>query len=211
VNSIAIYVEGGGDSQAGRAALRQGLDALLAPQKNNARKLRIRWKTVLCGGRNDAFAAFHHATENKTADVVVLLVDSEERVANSAPEGRVAHLAARDGWIFEEILADRVQLMTQCMEAWIVADPEKLEVFYGQGFRSNSLPKRAVLDEEPKKSLFTALDAATKDSKKGSYGKIKHASKLLEIIRPAMLAKRCKSFRHLIHFLDATIANARVS
>jgi hypothetical protein len=37
MTSIALYVEGGGDSGAGRAALRQGFDELLAPQKNAAR------------------------------------------------------------------------------------------------------------------------------------------------------------------------------
>jgi hypothetical protein len=45
---------------------------------------------------------------------------------------------------------------------------EKLAEFYGKGFRLNALPKRTLLNEEPKASLYAALDAATKDTQKGS-------------------------------------------
>lgn len=48
MKSIALYVEGGGDSEAGKAALRQGFDELLSAQKNAARARRLHWKTVLC-------------------------------------------------------------------------------------------------------------------------------------------------------------------
>jgi hypothetical protein len=52
VTSIAIYIEGGGDSTSSKAQLRQGFDALLAPQKDAARARKMHWKLVLCGGRN---------------------------------------------------------------------------------------------------------------------------------------------------------------
>lgn len=208
MTSVALYVEGGGDSEAGKAALRQGFDELLATQKNAARVRKMRWKTVLCGGRNATFDAFLNATTKRTADVVVLVVDAEAPVAVTTPEGRVEHLATRDGWTFEGVDAGHVHLMTQCMEAWIVADREKFEEFYGKGSRKNALPRRQVLDEEPKANLYSALDAATKDTQKGSYGKIKHASELLKRVRPGIVAARCRSFQHLIQRLDAMIAEA---
>ena len=205
MTSIALYVEGGGDSEAGKAALRQGFDELLATQKNAARARRMNWKTVLCGGRNATFDAFANATKKKTADFVVLLVDAEDPVNDSTPNGRVEHLKTRDNWPFDDVDASHIHLMTQCMEAWIVADVEKLEEFYGKGFKKNALPKREELDEEPKASLYKALGAATKSTKKGSYKKIMHSSEILKRLRPDVVIKRCVSFRQLTQWLDTTI------
>lgn len=206
MTSIALYVEGGGDSEAGKGALRQGFDELLSEQKNAARARRMHWKTVLCGSRNAAFDAFVNATKKKTADVVVLVVDAEAPVADTTPDGRAAHLATHDGWTMADIDAARVHLMTQCMEAWIAADPHQLESFYGKGFKKNALPDRKILDDEPKDALYAALDAATKGTKKGSYRKIRHASELLKRVRADVVGERCTSFRQLTRWLDAVIA-----
>jgi hypothetical protein len=111
MTSISVYVEGGGDAAAGKAALRLGFDKLLAPQKDAARARKIRWKTVLCGGRNAAFAAFQHARNDAAIDFVVLLVDSEAPVTAATT---TAHLTQRDGWDMAGIAAECVHLMTQC-------------------------------------------------------------------------------------------------
>jgi hypothetical protein len=92
------------------------------------------------------------------------------------------------------------------MEAWIVADPDILEEFYGKDFRKKALPKRPRLDEEPKADLYAALDAATRDTKKGCYGKSKHASELLKRLRPTVVAARCESFLRLTQWFDGTLA-----
>jgi hypothetical protein len=208
VTSIAIYVEGGGDSANGKAQLRQGFDALLEPQKAAARARKMHWKLVLCGGRNATFDAFVHATRTAASEVVALLVDAEEPVAASTPEGRVAHLTRRDGWSLGNVIAERVHLMTQCMEAWIVADADTLAAFYGQDFHPNSLPRRSILDDEPKTSLYAALDAATRRTRRGSYGKIRHASEILRRLQPEIVRRRCMSFQHFTSWLDAAIRNA---
>ena len=205
MTGVAIYVEGGGDGPGGKAELRQGFDALLAPQKTAARARSLRWKLVLCGGRNATFDAFQHAARAAGSEIVALLVDAEDAVANSTPEGRVGHLAARDGWNLASITAERVHLMTQCMEAWIVADAEALAAFYGQHCHARSLPRRNKLDDEPKATIYAALEAATKATQKGSYGKISHASELLKRIRPEVVAARCASFQQFARWLDAAI------
>ncbi|HET7502216.1 MAG TPA: DUF4276 family protein [Kofleriaceae bacterium] len=210
MTSIAIYIEGGGDRANGSAMLRQGFEALLEPQKNAARERRMRWKLVLCGGRAATFDAFQYATRAARGEIVGLLVDAEQEVASAAPDGRMAHLNARDGWNLEGIASERVHLMTQCMESWIVADVEALAGFYGPRFHAGALSRRNVLDDEPKASVYAALEAATKATQKGSYGKIRHASEILKRLRPAVIATRCRSFRDFTGWLDAAITGAGV-
>ncbi len=206
MKSIAIFVEGGGAThRSGQDRLRLGFDALLGHQKEAARKRRLRWQLGLYGSRNEAFKAFCHATLKKQVDIAVLLVDAEAPVKDNTPHGRVAHLKARDGWLFDGIEPSHIHLMTQCMEAWIVADPDALEAFYANGFKKSALPKRPVLDEEAKKDLYASLESATKGTKKGSYGKISHASEILKRLRPNIVAARCTSFRQLTQWLDAAI------
>lgn len=208
MTTIAIYIEGGGDTANTKAQLRLGLDALLTPQKNAARKKRLGWKLVLCGGRDVTFKAFQHATKVAKSEIVVLLVDAEEAVKTANATGRVAHLAKRDQWDMTGVTAEHVHLMIQCMEAWIVADPAALEAYYGKEFNPKVLPKRTALDDEPKKDIYAALEAATKATQKGCYGKIKHASDLLSRLNTTTVAQRCASFQQFTQWLDATIEGA---
>ena len=117
MNGIAIYMEGGGDSRDGKAALRSGMDALLKPLKEIARRGRLRWRVVACGGRDAAFKAFRNAA-NGDDTIVALLVDSEGPVAATP----AMHLAQRDGWHLQSADGDAMHLMVQVMETWIVAD-----------------------------------------------------------------------------------------
>ncbi len=205
---FAIYIEGGGDNASTKGLLRQGFDELLTPQKNAARKKLIGWKLVLCGSRNATFDAFQRATRSGAAEIVVLLVDAEGPVATTTPAGRVRHLVMRDKWELKGVAAERVHLMTQCMEAWIVADPAALVEYYGKNFNPKALPQRTVLDGEAKQDIYAALDAATNATQKGSYGKITHACDLLKRLDPTTIAKRCTSFRQFTQWLDSAIAGA---
>lgn len=214
MKAIAIYVEGGGDHPG--PELRVGFDVLLKAQKEAARERRLRWSMVLCGGRKAACDAFLDAVRTEPEVVNVLLVDSEGPVAaetgdtkKDAAERR-QHLKTRDGWNLDAVAAERIHLMVQCMEAWIVSDPEALASFYGQYFKANALPARQNLEEEPKQDLYDKLDKATNDKRltKGRYGKIRHASELLKRIDPAKVAFRCPRFATFTGWLDATIAGA---
>lgn len=216
MRSIKIFVEGGGETNAdGRGELRVAFDTLLGAQKDAARKRRVRWNTVFCGGRSETADQFAKAVKRKDAEFVVLVVDAEDEVASASPSHptpaeRVRHLEARDGWTeqLKKATPEHVHLMTRCMEAWVFADGERVAEFYGKDFRPSALPKRKLLDEEPKPSLYAAIDGATRNTKKGSYGKVKHASALLQTLRPAKVAERCVSFQQFTQWLDAAIGGA---
>lgn len=216
MSSIKIFVEGGGETNAdGRGELRVAFDMLIGAQKEAARKKRMKWDTVFCGGRSETADEFAKALKRNDADFVVLVVDAEDAVSSAkplhpTPAERVKHLETRDGWTeqLKKANPEHVHLMTRCMEAWVFADEEKIGEFYGKDFKKSVLPKREVLDEEPKLSLYTAIEKATKDTKKGRYGKVKHASALLKMVRPAKVAERCVSFQQLTDWLDAAIGGA---
>lgn len=216
MKSIKIFVEGGGETNAdGRGELRVAFDTLIGAQKQAARKKRIKWDTVFCGGRNETADEFARALDREDADLIVLVVDAEDEVSSTAPSHptpaeRVKHLETRDGWSkqLKKAPPEHVHLMTRCMEAWVFADTEKVAGFYGKDFNVKALPKRPVLDDEPKASLYAAIEKATKDTKKGAYGKVKHASLLLRTVRPAKVAERCVSFQQFTQWLDTAIGGS---
>lgn len=214
MSGIAIYVEGGGDYTDQKAELRAGFDALLRTCKEAARARKLHWKLVPCGGRKAAYEAFLSALGTEPAAINILLVDSEEGVTPETgdrqrdAELRVAHLTERDRWDLGAASPECIHLMVRCMEAWIVADPDALARFYGQRFARKALPVRQNLEEEPKQDVYHKLARATRKTQKGEYGKIKHASQLLQRIDTTKVARRCPRFSTFTGWLTASIEGA---
>jgi Domain of unknown function (DUF4276) len=105
----------------------------------------------------------------------VLLVDSEGPVNHGPKE----HLKSRDGWNLPDISGEHYHLMVQMMVAWMVADPDALSKFYGQGFNANALPRNPNVEQIGKADLESALKEATRRTAKGEYHKIHHGPKIL--------------------------------
>jgi hypothetical protein len=201
IREIRIYIEGGGDRSDTRAAIRTGFSNFLDPLRQLARKRGLRWSITACGSRNEAFRNFNVAVETYTDAFLVLLVDSEAPVVG----GPWSHLQERDGWSSGDLRDDHCHLMVQTIEAWLVADPEALASYYGQGFRRNALPRRADIEAVPKAQLYQSLNRATAETQKGSYAKIRHCADLLGRLDPDRVRQRARHCDLLFRTLEARI------
>ena len=77
--------------------------------------------------------------------------------------------------------------------------------YYGRGFRAAALPRREDLELEPKERLATALNKATRNTRRGAYHKIHHASDLLKRLDSPTVRSRCPSCDRLFATLDQAL------
>lgn len=208
---VKLYVEGGGDTAALKAACREGFARFIQKAGLEGRMPRI----VACGSMRDAYESF--CTALAAGDAAMLLVDSEAPIAAiyqaGAPEAWLPwqHLAQRTGdhWPKPVNAADDAcHLMAQCMESWLLADGATLKTYFGQGFKETYLPAASInqvsqVETMAKPQVYQALANATRDCKtKASYNKGQHSFKLLGLIDPAkvtMAAPWAHRFMQALH------------
>jgi len=95
--------------------------------------------------------------------------------------------------------------MVQVMEAWYLADRERLQDYYGKGFRAAALPKNRNVEEIDKRQLERSLKDATRATQKGTYHKIQHGPAILERIRLEMVRQFAPGCERLIRTLTEKI------
>jgi len=205
VTEIRVYVEGGGDRAQGKAAIREGFGKFLSELREKARDKRIRWSIVACGGRGATYDAFRTALSSHADAFNVLLVDSEGPVTAQPWQ----HLKARDNWDASGCSDDVCHMMVQDMEAWIVADADALQGFYGNGFRRGVLPGARDIETVSRDTVAESLTRATKDTAKGQYHKLRHGPKLLAQIEPAKVRSRASHCDRLFIELERAIGTSR--
>ena len=178
---LKVYVEGGGDGKSLRTRCRQGFSSFFAKADLAGRMPQV----VACGGRDSAFDKFCTALRSRKAEeFIVLLVDSEDPVAQGS--GPWLHLRTRDRWTKpDEATDENAHLMVQCMEAWFLADRDGLAAYFGHGFNRNALPGGRDIEDVAKDDVLEGLKNATRQTKKGEYGKGRHSFDMLERIDPA--------------------------
>lgn len=188
--ALRIHVEGGGTTRAQQAKLREGFAQLFAKLSEKGPKPK-----VICGGsRTATFNDFCCSLGLKGAsDQIWLLVDSEGPVeADTAWE----HVGKREGdkWKRPAGAAEaQLHFMVEAMESWIASDPEALEAFYGAGFKRAALLPSTNLEDQSKRRVLGSLEAATRNSGKGTYAK-DHAFDVVGRIDPEKIRRRCPKF-----------------
>lgn len=193
-----LYVEGGGDHNPALASeCRKAFSKLF-----ERAGIQPRPKVVVCGGRRRAYDQFVQALKDDTADVW-LLVDAESVVASGPPFAPWAHVLVRQGdqWAQPPTATDdHLHFMAVCTETWLLADHEALKQVFGPKLDLTKLPAHTrPLESVDKPQVYAALQAATKPTPAGEYGKGPHAFKVLAEVRPAPLRKLSWAAR----FLDA--------
>jgi len=148
-------------------------------------------KVLSCGSRQEAYNDFCTAIEN--GERAMLLVDSESLVSTTAKQAKPwSHVKSRadDGWAKPAgTNDDELHFMVICMEAWFLADKESLESYFGQYFNMQALPKHSDIELVSKSDIYRGLSRATRDTKKGEYGKGKHSFEILAQIDPEKVRK----------------------
>jgi len=96
--------------------------------------------------------------------------------------------------------------MVQTMEAWLIADRDKLAAYYGKEFQVSALPSSSTnVEEVSKENLKKALKRATRKTQKGEYHKTNHGPGILAQVRPDEVARRAPHCRRLFKTLTAVI------
>jgi hypothetical protein len=200
MTTVKLYVEGGGDSHALRTACRRGFSQFLEKAGLTGRMPRI----VACGSRNDAYKDFCTALSQNRDELPLLLVDSETLVIPD--DASWQHLSRRDNWEQPQGASnDHAHLMAQCMETWLVADPDTLASYFGRGFNRNNLPRRSDLEAVSKEDIFRSLENATRQTSKGAYSKGDHSFEILARINPDLTRNRCSHAERFVVFLLKTL------
>ncbi len=186
--AVRVYIEGGGSTRDEQKRLRQGFINLFTKVLGDAPK-----PSVICsGGRGNTFREFKNAIAKRADALCLLLVDSEGPVQGDNPWDHVKTHRGDEWERPEGVTDEQLHLMVQVMEAWLVADPDALKGYYGQGFKPNKLPNANNVETIDKEDLYQKLDAATKDSKtKGAYDK-SHGFALIGLISPDTLSPRAQ-------------------
>ena len=196
--TVKVYVEGGGDGRELRARCRKGISSFFEEADLAGRMPRV----IACGGRQSAYTKFLAAlASGNEREFIVLLVDSEGPVAEGS--GAWLHLMHRDGWEKpEEATDDNAHLMVQCMEAWFLADKDRLAVFFGRGFNRNALPGQRNIEEIAKADVLQGLKKATRQCQpRGEYGKGRHSFELLSQVDSASVLAASPHARRLVKIL----------
>ncbi len=193
----ALYVEGGGDKNPSLASECRKAFSKLFEKAGITLKPRV----IVCGGRKNAYDQFRHAQEAGDAEAS-LLVDAEALPALEPHDSPWDHVKKRlgDGWERPpNATDDQLHFMTVCMETWLIADLAALKDVFGPKLDASKLPSATHLESTEKQAVFRALEAATKLTRAGAYGKGAHSFRVLERVSPAAI----RGLKWGKRFLDA--------
>ncbi len=159
---------------------------------------------VPCGGRSQTWdLAWDRFLKREQDEIIFLLVDSETRT-NFGPKDAWKFLASQplEPWTeLDQRNARYVFLMVVMMETWLLADPDALARYFGDGFRSNQIPSWPKLEEIEKDSILETLSNATQECRK-RYKKGERSFEALAEADPNVIARKCP---HAAYFFQRLV------
>ena len=185
VKEIKLYVEGGGKGSHKRATikLQQGFDAFFKEIKTAARSKKISFRVIPSSNTQSTYDDFVLSVENSPQSFNLLLVDSDEAVAED--ETARAFLQRKyKKWKLQKVEDEQCYLMVRIMESWFIVDVKALKEFYGLEFKESAIPKNRNVESIEKERVESSLKTATGKTQKGEYHKVGHGAKILEVIEP---------------------------
>ena len=199
---VRLYVEGGpiGVDADGLRSFRTAFKQHFEKLDPGLKALEV----VMRGSTDQTIKAYTEAVRQFAAEyTVALLVDSDSAVTANTP---ALHLRP---WLDSaHVPADarrNLFLMVQCMEAWLVTDPEAFKKCFGNRVRLNVLPPNPDIEAVPKRDVFAAIEGAIRQTPAGRYLKVQHGSKLIAALNPDRVSSRSRHARDLYSFLRASI------
>lgn len=190
---VTIFLEGGDDAskECRRAFSKLFQDAGLSKLPG----------IIACGSRNEAYSQFCNRWPGKRDEILLLLVDSEAQVHGAKWD----HVAQRDGdgWTAPPgATEDHLWFMMQCMETWVVADPETLSKVFRDCLLPNALPPLFELERRSKSDVQAALQQATsRCDRSRKYEKGRRSYQVVIKLKTAALSNNLPHFRDLIAHL----------
>jgi hypothetical protein len=180
-NRLYLLIEGTSDTSNGD--LRKGFRKLLE------QKLKDRMPTIaMCNSKEEAIKKF----KNKPSSL--LLCDLDANKENYESDLKKHGLTERRNDVF---------YMIQEMEAWFISQPDILDEYYEQPI-SKKLPQKPAKDfPEPD----TELVGITKDTRKGTYHKVRHGVALLSLLDAKQLCDDFTDFKRLVDRIELLKAN----
>jgi hypothetical protein len=202
---VKLYVEGADrGSKEQKARCREGFRKLI----NNAGFAGRSPRIVACGGRGETYKDFKTAMKGSNREYPILLVDSEDpvRQPDESSDSVMAwqHLKDRDGWEQPPNSAnDQAQLMTTCMETWMMADHETLKDFFKNCLQVSALLPVNDIENRTRYEVQDRLEHATRNcGKDRTYKKGEKSFEILGELNPAVLKEHLLHFRRFMATLD---------
>ncbi len=205
VKEIYIYVEGGGNQQRTKKRLQTAFSEFFAELRSRARERTIHWSILACGSCDATLDRHKTRLRSDPEACVFLLVDSDGPVPKTASPWQYME-QNNPNWSKPKGSDDKhCHLMVQMTEAWFLADRERLQQFYGQGFHARALSKTGDVEAIPQGTLAKALKKATQKTQKGAYHKTKHAPLILKTIRLREVQKKASYCRRFVDIVKTEI------